>query len=260
MKLIRRIVPYSVLLCSAILFSNARAQEREGAAQKTAKPPVAAQGRPQSVVSEGVKVEFTIEPLAAGGAGEVVAGEDAVVRFRVSDTATGTPLSGVRPAAWMSRHETPAPTDAAQCREKIQSYVQGSLRARPDVDLNSYLILALNQEANISVIDPLLGFGGSKLLTLIPLSGVGEDWALTGDGARLFVSVPQAGRMAVVDTRTWKAGADIEIGGRPTRLALQPDGKYLWVPRTTRRAASRSLMSRGRASRPASRPAQARTK
>lgn len=229
MKLIRRTAPRSVLLCSAILFSSARAQEREGAAPKTAPPPVAAQGRPQSVVREGVKVEFTIEPLAAGGAGEVVAGEDAVVRFRVSDTATGAPLSGARPAAWMSRHETPALAGAAQCREKIQSYVQGSLRARPEVDLNSYLILALNQEANISVIDPLLGFGGSRLLTLIPLSGVGEDWALTGDGARLFVSVPQAGRVAVVDTRTWKAGADVETGGRPTRLALQPDGKYLWV-------------------------------
>jgi YVTN family beta-propeller protein len=212
MKLLRRITPWLVLLCSVVASPAALAQEER---------------RAQSAVREGIKVEFTIEPLAAGGG--VVAGEDAVVRFRVSDTATGTPLSGARPAAWMSRRETPAPADAAQCKEQIQSFVQGSLRARPDVDLNSYVILALNQEANVSVIDPLLGFGGSRLLALVPLDSPGEDWALAADGARLFVSMPQAGRVAVVDTRTWRAAADIETGGRPTRLALQPDGKYLWV-------------------------------
>ena len=37
-------------------------------------------------------------------------------------------------------------TDATQCREKIQSFLQGSLRSRPDVDLNTYYVLALNDE------------------------------------------------------------------------------------------------------------------
>jgi hypothetical protein len=56
-------------------------------------------------------------------------------------------------------------------------------RARPDVDLNTYYVLALNQEANISVIDPLLGFGTSKLLTLVILKSPGEDWELTSDSS-----------------------------------------------------------------------------
>ena len=74
--------------------------------------------------------------------------------------------------------------DTGQCRAKIASYVQGSMRARPDVDLNSYYILALNESADISVIDPLLGYGGSKLLTLVMLKSPGEDWVLSNDGEK----------------------------------------------------------------------------
>jgi DNA-binding beta-propeller fold protein YncE len=158
-----------------------------------------------------------------------MAGRDAVVRFRVRDTATGTPLSGVKPAAWVSRRSAGGAPDAAQCREKVQSYLQGSLRARPDVDLNAYYLLALNQESNLSVIDPLLGFGGSKLVTLVFLKSPGEDWVLTPDRSKLFVSMPLVNLVAVVDTTTWKVVAEVSAGVRPTRLALQPDGKYLWV-------------------------------
>jgi DNA-binding beta-propeller fold protein YncE len=111
----------------------------------------------------------------------------------------------------------------------VQSYLQGSLRARPDVDFNAYYLLALNPEPNLSVIDPLLGFGGSKLVTLVFLKSPGEDWALTADRSKLFVSMPLANAVAVVDTMTWKVVAEVGAGARPTRVALQPDGKLLWV-------------------------------
>ena len=105
----------------------------------------------------------------------------------------------------------------------------GSLRSRPDVDLNTYYVLALNEDASVSVIDPLLGFGGSKLLALAMLKSPGEDWALTVDRTKLFVSMPSANQVAVVDTITWKVSMNIPTGVRPMRLALQPDEKYLWV-------------------------------
>lgn len=184
---------------------------------------------PQEIVREGIKVEFTVEPSASDdGPPELMAEREATVRFRISDTATGTPMSGVRPAAWMSLRETEK-TDAAECRNKIQSFMQGSLRARPAVDLNTYYVLTLNEEANISVIDPLLGFGGSKLVTLVLLKSHGADWALTANGERLFVSMPLVNQVAVVDTRTWKVVENIGVGFRPVRVRLQPDGKYLWV-------------------------------
>jgi YVTN family beta-propeller protein len=107
--------------------------------------------------------------------------------------------------------------------------MQGSMRSRPDVDLNAYYLLTLNQEPNLSVIDPLLGFGGSKLLTLVLLKSPGEDWALTSNRLKLFVSMPRSNQVAVVDTTTWKVIANIDTGVKPARVALQPDEKYLWV-------------------------------
>ena len=185
---------------------------------------------PQKIVKEGIEVEFTIEPLLMkSNASAVVAGEDSIVRFKIRDTATRTPLSKARPAAWISQRERPMPLTGDQCRSKVQSFLQGSLRVRPDVDLNAYYVLALNKEPNISVIDPLLGFGGSKLITLVFLKSPGEDWVLTNDGLRLFVSMPLVNQVAVVDTNTWKVVAHIDAGVRPTRLALQPDEKYLWI-------------------------------
>lgn len=227
----------ALLLCaSALSPAPTRAQDKPGAkptpAPASAPPQAQAPRGPQKIVREGVEIEFTVEPAAKeamGAAQELMAGRDAVVRFRVRDTATGTPLSGVKPAAWVSRRSTAAAPDAAQCREKVQSFMQGSLRARPDVDLNAYYLLALNQEANLSVIDPLLGFGGSKLVTLVMLKSPGEDWVLTPDRSRLFVSMPLVNLVAVVDTTTWKVVGEVSAGQRPTRIALQPDGNYLWV-------------------------------
>ena len=46
----------------------------------------------------------------------------------------------------------------------------------------------MNEDATLTVVDPLLGFGGSKLLALVPLAAVAEDWALTLDQTRLFVA------------------------------------------------------------------------
>jgi YVTN family beta-propeller protein len=235
MRTIRQTL-FSVALACATLASAALAQEKttpaqQGAAQQAA--PAASQQKPaaaapQKIVTQGVEVEFTIEPAASGDA-HLTEERDARVRFRVTDTTTHTPLSGVKPNVWLNQREGEAAPKPEQCKEKIQSYLQGSLRSRPDVDLNSFYILTLNQEANISVIDPLLGFGGSKLVTLVMLKTPGEDWAITADQERLFVSMPESNQVAVVDTNTWKVVTNIDTGARPVRLALQPDEKYLWV-------------------------------
>jgi DNA-binding beta-propeller fold protein YncE len=133
----------------------------------------------------------------------------------------------VKPAVWLAQRD--GDPDEKQCREKIQSFLQGSLRSRPDVDLNTYYLLALNDEPNISVIDPLLGFGTSKLLTLVLLKSPGEDWVQKATNERLFVSMPLVNQIAVVDTNTWKVVANIDTGMKPSRVRLQPDQKYLWV-------------------------------
>ena len=193
--------------------------------------PALAQQKPttQKIEREGVEVEFTIEPVKeAGKPSELMEAKEAVVRFKIQDKATKTPLSGVKPAVWLSQRGENE-TDEKVCREKVQSFLQGSLRSRPDVDLNAYYLLALNQESNISVIDPLLGFGSSKLLTLVMLKSPGEDWAQKSSDEKLFVSMPGINQIAVADTGTWKVVANIDTGLKPRRVRLQPDERYLWV-------------------------------
>lgn len=182
----------------------------------------------QRIVEQGIAIEFTIDPEQEK-LPKPMAGDDAVVRFRVTDTTSGTPVKGLNLSVWMSLRAGDKRLDARECREKIQSFLGGSMRARPDVDLNSYYILALNKSPDITVIDPLLGFGGSKLLTLVMLKSPGEDWVLSSNREKLFVTLPLINQVAVVDTRTWTVKTYIDTGIKPTRLSLQPDQKYLWV-------------------------------
>ena len=179
----------------------------------------------QTFTQEGVSVDFTVESAK----GKVTAGTEATVRFKIVDVNSGRALSSLRPTAWIDRRTAGQITDARQCREKIQSFLQPGFNRRPELDLNAYFILTLNREPNISVIDPLSGFGGSKLYTLVPLLEAGEDWAMTGDKKRLYVSMPAANRVAAIDTGSWKVVSNIESGVKPTRTVLQNDNKYLWV-------------------------------
>ena len=236
MRFIPRTLLACALACSFAAQSAAVAQEKAPAApqappaQTTTAPKPSAPSGPQKIVTQGLEVEFTIEPVKPADAGQagLLEDQDARVRVRVTDTATHSPLVGVRPSVWMAQRQGERATPE-QCKEKIKTFLQGSLRARPDVDLNTYYVLALNSEPNISVIDPLLGFGGTKLVTLVMLDSPGEDWVITADQERLFVSLPASDMVAVVDTNTWKVVANVDTGARPVRLALQPDEKYLWV-------------------------------
>jgi len=183
---------------------------------------------PQKIVEQGIAIEFTVEPLAQD-ATNIRAAEDVNVKFKVTDTTTGTPVKGLGLSAWISKSSNEKLIEPSQCREKIQSYLTGSLRTRPDVDLNSYYVLALNKSADISVIDPLLGFGGSKLLTLVMLRSPGEDWVLTHDGEKLFVTLPSINNVAVINTRNWIVETYIDTGIKPARIMVQPDQQYVWV-------------------------------
>ncbi|MGH8468520.1 MAG: cytochrome D1 [Gammaproteobacteria bacterium] len=187
--------------------------------------------QPQEYLREGVAVEFTIEPVAAGKqrAPELLEGTEATIRFKITDTNGGKAFSNLRPAAWIDRREAEGASDPSACREKVQSFLQPGFNRRPDIDLNAYFILVLNHEPNISVIDPLSGFAGTKLYTLLSLHGAGEDWVMSADKKRLYVSMPLVNQVAVIDTLTWKLIANIDAGVQPTRIALQNDGKYLWA-------------------------------
>ncbi len=181
---------------------------------------------PQTFTAEGVSIEFSVQPVRST---EPIAGEEATVRFKISGTNGRVPLSNLRPVAWVDQRASQQISDARACREKVQSFLQSSFTKRPTVDLNAYFILALNNEPNISVIDPLSGFGGSKLYTLVVLKSPGEDWVLSRDNKRLYVSMPAVNQVAVIDVPTWKVITNVDAGVKPSRLVLQHDSRYLWV-------------------------------
>jgi DNA-binding beta-propeller fold protein YncE len=178
------------------------------------------------VVEEGIAVEFGTE--TASSSSPARSGDDVHFRFRVSDTA-GTPLQGLHPAAWLDLRRSARPTDVGNCTRKVANFLGDSLLSVPAVDLNAWYVLAMNEDASISVVNPRFGFGGSQLLSMVFLDSPAEDWALTEDQQQLFVSMPDSGKVAVVDAASWKIVARLDLPSHPDRVALQPDEKYVWV-------------------------------
>jgi DNA-binding beta-propeller fold protein YncE len=178
----------------------------------------------------GVAVDFRMRhSVETANTAQFREGEDVVIRFAISEVAGRTPLTVGRPAAWMVRRLGTTPLSGGQCTQAAAKLVGGSLFSRPELDLNSYFVLVMNEDATINVVDPLFGFGNSQLLSAIPLKSPGEDWVLTDDGSRLFVTMPAVRAVAAVQTSSWKVTGSIDIGARPERAALQPDSQYLWV-------------------------------
>lgn len=211
----------SLVFCAGLLIAARLLSAGEAA------PAPAASG-PQSFVQEGLAVELSLQRIDGNKHAPVMEGEPARVTLAVKDAATGAPVPSLYPGAWMDRLGKDK-EEGSTCQKKVEAFIGGSILSRPELDLNVYYVLALNQDATISVVDPLFGYGNSKLLSMVFLKSPGEDWALTADGNRLFVSLPDSNRVAVVESADWKVVLEIATPARPRRVGLQPDGQYLWV-------------------------------
>jgi DNA-binding beta-propeller fold protein YncE len=200
-------------------------------------------GWKQSTTISGVKVDFRVVPslkdviikhgpldvsLNEVASAVMVEGQQAIVQFRFTD-ATGNVMRGMRVASWIDGNAAEKPADKKACHDKIQSFLQMQMSARPEVDLNTYYVLALTQEPGIQIIDPRIGFGSSKLYAYVDLPAPGSDWALTTGSDRLFVSMPSINQVAAIDTLTFRHIADVDAGIKPGRVVMQADGKYVWI-------------------------------
>ena len=189
------------------------------------------------LVRDGVVIDFEVKPVEGDA---VMEGKLAEVRFRFTDERTGNPLQGVSTGAWMdvgANIQGQAGADQKDCREKIGLYLRGAVGIRPLVDLNGYYLLVLNKDSTITVIDPMVSMAGrTSTLQVIPLKRPPMDWANYSSIKHLFVSMPAAGKVAVVDTESFKVVGEVDAGSNPTRVALQPDNKYLWVGNNARDA------------------------
>ena len=216
------------LFLLTMLAATGLAQDTQSQQSLQSPPPSPQSGStPQVFKQEGVAVNFSIEP--ARPATGLIEATEARIQFKITETIGGKPLTNLRPLAWVDSRQNVRATEAKECREKVQSLLQTNFSRRAILDLNSYFILALNNEPNISVIDPLSSVSTTKLYTLVALLSPGEDWILTADRKRLYVSMPLVNKVAVVDTSTWTVITNIDTGLKPARLALQHDERFLWV-------------------------------
>ena len=188
---------------------------------------------PDRLTRKGVVVNFEARPVEERGDRGITAGHLAEVRFTLTEESTGTPVRGIVPGAWIDvggAGQGKAGDPQKSCKDKVALYLKGAIGIRPLIDLNGYYVLVLNREPSISVVDPLVSMVGvTSTLGTIPLKGPGADWAKSDDRMRLYVSMPKAGEVAVVDTDVFKVLATVKAGPDPVRVALQPDGRFLWV-------------------------------
>jgi len=221
-----------ITMCCACLSTGSGAQlpGKPETAPDTVTPATTGVDR---LVKHGVVVDFEARPVVPGDGNTLIEGQLAEIRFRLTEEASGAPVSGITPGAWMDIGEVlQGQTGAEQksCKDKIALYLKGVVGIRPMIDLNSYYVVVMNQEPSLSIIDPLVSMAGvTSTLGVIPLAAPGADWARSLDEKRLYVSMPQAGQVALVDTDAFKVTVNIEAGPAPARVALQPDGRYLWV-------------------------------
>lgn len=228
------------LTLTSLLLTAGAAQAQIGGPHNTtrAKAERKAQAKtPQSVSQrfekQGIAVDFqvTAMPDAKGRNQGLVAGGDATVTFRLTDARTGSPVTGLHPSSWISSASKGRVPNEAECKEQIAYLSGGLLSARAEVDLNNYLVFTLNHDNTVSVINPLVSFSKTKLESLITLPGRGADWALSKTKEMLYVTLPDQSAVAVIDTRTRKIVGQVATGAstKPTRLQVQPDGRYLWI-------------------------------
>jgi DNA-binding beta-propeller fold protein YncE len=182
-------------------------------------------------VREGMTIDFEVSRSVAGGRQDrrLREGDNVEIGFTIRDAGSGNPISSLNPAAWLTSVRAAGDEPRESCADLVRSALGDTLFSRSELDLNAYYVLALNADASITVVDPLFGFGGTKLLAMIALESPGEDWALTSDQNWLLVTMPAANRVAAVNTRLWSVAKNVDIGPSPSRVALQPDQAYAWV-------------------------------
>ena len=187
----------------------------------------------QSFEKEGISVLFSLEALP-GPNGEnlgLVAGADALVSFRVTDKRTGQPVTGLRPRAWISARNVEHAPNESECKDKIRTFMGGLLSARPEIDLNNYSMVTLNHDSTITFINPQVSFNITKLESIVTLPSVGADWVLSKNKELIYLTLPDSSAVVIIDTITRKITSTVQLDpkSRPTRIALQPDGRAVWV-------------------------------
>lgn len=179
---------------------------------------------------EGISMRVRMEAFGSDAPSVPRAGQLVRLRLEGKRLADDQPLSNWRIGAWLDRETGVMSGTVPVCGQRISGYLSGNLIQRPLLDLTGYYVLSLDMEPSVSVLDPSVSFSGrSSLYSSMQLDGRGFDWIKTSDDIRLFVVLPNEKKLAIADLQSLTVLDHISLPGQPTRLALQPDERLLWV-------------------------------
>ncbi len=186
-------------------------------------------GQPQFFDQDGLRVEMTLDSLDPK-IETVCAHDDVALRFSVEEAReNGGRVAGLDPLAWLvGRDEGDGAPDRDACEYQIRALLAGRLARAADVNLNEYLLVTLDDNNSVSIIDPQIESSKTKTLGMVALTSKGADFVLAADRRSVLVTLPEQGRLAAADLFIRKARY-LEVGGRPERITLQPDGRTAWV-------------------------------
>lgn len=181
----------------------------------------------QRIIDGGIAVDFALRTTSGDRGITAAAGQTVDAEIAIHDARSGAPLRGAHPRAWIARGRTAAKA----CPQRIRGLASGAFSTRADIDLNAFRMLTLNDDNTIAFFDPLVAFDGSKLEHLITLPARGFDWAIEDDDRTLYVSMPDADRVAVIDlaTRAIVRTIDTGAGSRPAQLLADAHARDVWV-------------------------------
>lgn len=184
----------------------------------------------RTIEREGIQLNVRIEALDETAPATPQTGQLVRLSLDGKRLADDQILGNWRIGAWLDRETDTMSGAVPVCGQRVARYLSGNLIERPLLDLTGYYVLSLDAESSVSVLDPSVSFSGrSSLYSAMKLDGKGFDWIKTSDDMRLFVALPNENKLAIADLQTLRVLDHLVLPGQPTRLALQPDERLLWV-------------------------------
>ncbi len=184
----------------------------------------------RKIEAEGVSMRVQVLPRENSDRRAAVMGEQVDLQVQVERLADGQPMSNLPIGLWLDRQVSPMSGAVPVCGQRVASFLSGGLLSRPLLDLTGYWVLTMDREGSVSVLDPSVQFAGrSSLYSSIQLDAQPFDWVKTADDSIMFVALPARREVAIIDLRSLTLKGRVVVAGQPTRLALQPDGRLLWV-------------------------------
>ena len=178
-----------------------------------------------------MKVDFFALPLEASGNDKPVKLESMQslqVGFKISDSESGYGVSDLHPAGWIfPRGKGQKRPDNEQCRESIKKFARGGVSVKTEGDLNNYYLLTINEDNTIAILNPSINLATSNLLALIPLKGKVGQWLFDQLEGRVYVSLPEDDKVAVVDVFSRKLVDYIKTGKQPGQI--EKHGNHIFV-------------------------------